>query len=606
MSDEFRQALEEVKLRSPIEEVVRERVPALRRQGRLWVACCPFHEEKTPSFKVDPAKGYWHCYGACGEGGDQIDFVRRYDNVEFLEAVELLAARSGVALPERRAPRRPKESDHADGCREVLSLAEAFFAKRLRGAEGAAALDYLRGRGFVDETLEAFGLGWAPAGPAALIEGLRRTEGPRPGAVDPERLIEAGLCRRSERGSLYDFFRGRLMIPIRDLSGRTVGFGARKLSGDDPTSPKYVNSPETPVFHKGQLIYGLDRARDTVRRSGHLVLVEGYTDVMAAHQVGLSGTAAILGTSTTDEHAALVRRAGARRVTLVFDGDEAGRKATFRALSGLLPLELELDVFTPPEGQDPCDLCLRQGADGLRAELERARPWLAYLLESLRGMPAARLSLGVDRLLELIFRLRKPVHRDACLVEVADFLGHPLESVREQLESLPERRRERAQAERERAAAPAPEAPDAGAERVSRRAYEELVGAVLRSPDLLPRIRSHADACPWPDLGRILAALLELDELGEAPIGVDSLMTLLGEDPARELVVRAFEHATRAEDPQILLEGADRFLNEREALEGVRRERLRLDALEEDDEQRRAMREIHARLRRIHIPGTAN
>ena len=302
--DDLKRVIETIKLRVPIEDLVRDRVPALKKQGALWVACCPFHDERTPSFKVDPRRGSWHCFGACATGGDQISFLQRLDHLEFMEALEILAARVGVELPRRGRGR--DEATDLDPLTTALDRSAEFYRRQLASREGRIARNYLEERGITANTIEAFGLGYAPSTGQALVGFARALvrdgELPTTGA-----FTRAALVRVGDSGRPFDFFRGRLMIPIRDAKGRTVGFGARRLLDDADTpagaGPKYINSPETPAFHKGRVIYGLDRAIADVRRSGHLILVEGYTDVIAAHQAGLSTVAAVLGTSTTEDHA---------------------------------------------------------------------------------------------------------------------------------------------------------------------------------------------------------------------------------------------------------------------------------------------------------------
>ncbi|MCZ6598730.1 MAG: DNA primase, partial [Planctomycetota bacterium] len=404
-TSDFRTFIERVKLRSPIEVVVAERVPQLKKKGSRWWAACPFHDEKTPSFSVDPERGTWHCFGACGEGGDVIAFVERFDGLSFVDSLRLLAQSCGEEMPERTGRRGGSgggggDQDELDRLHDVLLRAAKLYARKLRSAEGSAAREYLRGRGFTDEIVEAFGLGWAPARGNPVLEAARL-------AGFAERvLLETGLIGRGEDGRAYDFFHGRLMIPIGDRLGRTVGFGGRMLPGDEREGGKYVNTSETRLFKKSRLIYGLHEARDAVRRTRHLVLMEGYTDVWAAHQAGLTNTAAVLGTATTDEHAGLVRRTGARRVTVVFDGDEAGRKAARRALAGLLPTGAELDVVPLEQGEDPCDVLVAEGGgEDFRARLDGAREWFAWVVDGLRGLDPRHLAAEVDEVLDLLERL---------------------------------------------------------------------------------------------------------------------------------------------------------------------------------------------------------
>jgi DNA primase len=562
LSDELRRALEAIKLRAPIEEIVRERVPGLKKAGALWVACCPFHEERTPSFKVDPRRGTWHCFGACGTGGDQLSFLERLDNLTFFEALEILAARTGVEIPRRRSEARSSEEQ---GLETLVEEAVRFYRAQRASAEGQAATRYMDARGLSRETSDAFGVGYAPAGGQALVTHLREQ------GVELARAEAAGLVRRNDQGRPYDFFRGRLMIPIRDLQGRAVGFGARRLSDEEQQGPKYVNTAETPLFHKGRLVYALERALPAIRKSGQIVLVEGYTDVMAAHQVGLTQVVAGLAPATTDEHAGLIRRTGARRVTLVFDGDAAGQKAAYKALHGLLPLELPIDVVTLTGGEDPCDLLVREGARPLIAAMELARGWFPFLVEGLKGKTGAELSREADRVLELLARLSKPVHRAALLSELAHAIGIPVEALRAQGNALARGRG--LPAARPPAQSPAPAAEpgvEPGVDARTASAWRQLVGALLVDPGLLPLVTSGELACPEPALARVLEALARLYADEEATIDCAAILALLGDDPARALVVPLYEHARAAESARVLLEGQLRFLRT-QALEHKRR-----------------------------------
>lgn len=555
-SEEFRRAIESIKLRAPIEEVVRERVPALKKSGALWVACCPFHEEKTPSFKVDPRRGTWRCYGACGAGGDQISFLERFDNLAFIEVLEILAARTGVELPRRARHDRP-ESDPDEPALRALRFAERFFAEALATPEGRAALDYVRRRGLVDATITAFGLGYAPANGQALLEAARRD------GIEFEALEAAGLARRNEQGRSYDFFRGRLVIPIRDVQGRPVGFGARRLSDGDESGPKYINTAETRLFHKGRLVYALDRALAQVRRSGHIVLMEGYTDVMAAHQVGLPQCVAVLGTATTDEHAALIRKSGARRITLLFDGDEAGRKAAWKALAGLLHLEVVIDVVALGGGDDPCDVLVREGAAPLVAQFELARDWFEYVCDGLAGLRGVELSRAVDGVLELLAKVPRPVQRESLVQELGKRIGISVQALREQWRSAHSKAPRRTRPD-------APNAADAVAKVESacpplvRESFGRLIGALVLDPSLVPLARASRERLADLELAAIFDALLALYADENATIDEGALLSVLGEHPARHRVVPMVEAARTADSPRELVEGELRFLQEQE------------------------------------------
>lgn len=593
---EFRRAIEEIKLRAPIESIVGETVE-LKQKGRdLW-GCCPFHEERTPSFKVDPRAGSWYCFGACRKGGDVIAFVQERGQMTFMDALSLLSAQTGVDLP-RTKPLRTRENDPGLA---ALSFAESMFREELTRPEGREAREYLKSRGFDQNVIEAFGLGWAPRSGQVLIERAKRA------GVSAEALVETGLARRSDRnGDLYSFFRGRLMIPIRTERGTTVAFGGRVVG--DADGPKYVNTGETSYFHKGRLIYALDRALDAVRRGGHLVLVEGYTDVMAAHAAGLPQVGAVLGTATTEAHAALVRRAGARRVSLVFDGDEAGRRAAWRGLEGLLHLDLTLEVVPMPEGEDPADLLMGpKGVEAFTARLETSLSWFDFLVETVeakRPEGARALALEVDRALELIRRLPRPVEVDGAVVDLAGRLGIPVDTIRAQFRAMEGRRpgssrRPRGGAEAQ-AAGPKPQhegsmsGPGDGEDPVSARqkaqkaplearvrtAYGSLLGAALEDASLIPRLRPWIERCPAPDLAHVFQVVVDLWEHEDAEITASLVMTALEDHPARNIVPGIVEYARRADQATHLFESAVRFLERHEQEREINRLQAEIQSLD--------------------------
>jgi DNA primase len=608
---EFRQLVEQVKLRSPIEAVVGERVSELRRRGALAWARCPFHEERTPSFAVDPRRGTWRCFGACGEGGDVIRFVERFDGVSFLDALRLLARSAGVEVPEMRLRRAENASeDKLERLHDVLARAARLYSRNFWGDEGREARDYALGRGLSREVLEAFDVGWAPREGNPVLDGAKKS------GVDVELLREVGLVKRSEDGRPYDFFRGRWMVPIRDRLGRVVGFGGRILPQDEARSgvaAKYVNTAETALFHKGRLIFGFDLAADAVRRSKHLVLVEGYTDVMAAHQAGHRNVAAVLGTATTEDHAALVRRSGAQRVTLLFDADAAGYKASRKGLLGLLSLGLDLRVATLPEGRDPCDVLVGNGgAEAFQRALDAARDWFDWSVDEVRGLAPAAEAQAVDELFLLLDRLAKPVERSLRLAELARALGIPEADLRAQWRDHETRsarvRAQPAAAKPTRATGPTNGAEAAGAARDGEaRAFGALIGALLLDNSLIPLHAERLAACPAGDLRRIATLLLELHErASEEPIHAGTLLTELGDDPARHLVLDLEDEARRAESPQDLARDQELWLERRErerALVDLRAELARsLGARERDGTEDDVLRSLHQELRKVRVP----
>ncbi len=342
----------------------------LRKAGRSWKGLCPFHSERTPSFTVDRDKGLYHCFG-CGAGGDVIHFMRQIDRLDFPEAVEALASRFGVSIPrrERRGPRDQRR----DRLFEALAAAQRFYSERL-ARPGNAAANYLEARGVPAELWKALSLGHAPDAWDSLSA--------LSGAFPEDLLVEAGLLQpRAEGKGSYDRFRDRLLFVVRDERGRPVGFGGRALS--PAGEPKYLNSPESPIFSKKRLLYGLFEARETIRKNDRVVLVEGYFDHLALLRAGFPETVASMGTALTPEQAERLRRLCPRAI-VCYDGDPAGRTATRAALAHLLALGFESAVARLPAGEDPDDVLAREGAQSLARRIEEAPDYLTWLLEDIR------------------------------------------------------------------------------------------------------------------------------------------------------------------------------------------------------------------------------
>ncbi len=598
---EFRQLVERVKLRSSIEVIVGERVQGLRQRGALHWARCPFHEERTPSFAVDPRKGTWHCYGACGEGGDVLSFVQRFDGLSFLDALRLLARQAGEEVPERAFARRDAGAESALEQRyALLAWAGELYRRALRTAGADRARTYLSGRGLSEATLQTFGIGWAPAEGAALVQVAEREKKPL------ELLIETGLARRGNDGGCYDFFRGRILIPIRDRLGRIVGFGGRVLPGAEETA-KYINTPETPLFHKGRLIFGLDLAAAEVRRTNRLLIVEGYTDVMAAHQAGIRNAVAVLGTATTDEHAALIRRSGARHVTLGFDGDEAGRRASARALLGLLRLPLVLRIAELPEGKDPGDLCVTEaGARDCSERIEAARDWFDWSLDGLRGKRGPELSAAVEERFRLLERLENVVERSARIVEMARSLALPEADLREQWKRFERSQQRPARAPEPATARPAPPArPEPGLEQ----AFALLISALLLDNSLVPLYAPLAPHCPEGELATILRVVLELHENDDSdqPIDAQRVIGALLDHPARARVVALENAAATAESPEVLAADQEAWIAAFLRAGEVRALQGQLSALDspQDAAFNGVLERLHQKLREGRVPAPA-
>ncbi len=353
--------------RVDIVELIGERLE-LKKRGKNYFGLCPFHSEKTPSFSVNPERQGYHCFG-CGVNGTAIGFLMEYENLEFVPSVENLAARLGVNVPREGGPAR-KRPQH-DRLFEILTSADRYYRRQLKSHSGAErAQSYLKGRGITGEVAAAFGIGFAPPG----WENLKLQLGDEP------TLFEAGLLARNDSGRTYDRFRDRVVFPIRDARGRVIGFGGRVI---DQGEPKYLNSPETPVFQKGRELYGLYEARRFTRRLERLLLVEGYMDVVALSQLGITDVVATLGTASTPVHFEKLFRAVAT-VICCFDGDEAGRRAAWKALTTALPLMrdgVELRFLLVPDGEDPDSLVRSEGADEFRRRVDAAIPFSEFFFE---------------------------------------------------------------------------------------------------------------------------------------------------------------------------------------------------------------------------------
>lgn len=367
--------IDDLLARVDVVEVVGERVQ-LKKAGRNYSGLCPFHQEKTPSFTVSQDKQFYHCFG-CGAHGNALRFLMEYDNLRFPEAVEQLAARQGMEVPREGAddPRaQAREKKRREGV-NLLELAASFFRERLPMAEGRAARDYLERRGLSPEVVRDFGIGYAPDEWEALKRHLAGH-----GIAEAVQVEYGLLVQREDSGRSYDRFRDRVMFPIRDWKGRTIAFGGRVL-GD--AKPKYLNSPETPVFHKGRELYGLYEARQANRQLERLVIVEGYMDVVALAQFGIRNAVATLGTSTSEEHLnRLFRLVG--EVVFCFDGDNAGRQAARRALETVLPLMIDgrqARFLFLPEGEDPDTLVRREGSQAFSDRITCASPLSEFLFE---------------------------------------------------------------------------------------------------------------------------------------------------------------------------------------------------------------------------------
>lgn len=415
--------VDEIKQRLDIVEMISSYVPDLKKSGRNFKAVCPFHTEKTPSFFVFPERQSWHCFGACGTGGDMFAFVMRKEGVDFREALNILAERAGVPVVQRK----PDESkSEADKLKEINEAAAEYYHNLLfHSTGGQRTRDYLIRRGVSEKTMRQFLIGYSQDSWDSLrLELLKR------GYLENE-LAAAGLLVEKEKEGTYDRFRNRLMFPIRDMAGRVVGFGARAL---DDSLPKYLNSPQTLIFDKSSSLYGIDFARPAIRKENLAVVVEGYMDVVVAHQHGFTNVVASLGTALTEKHVGIVKKL-TNRLTLALDADAAGEMATLRGIevashtfdqkvvplptsAGLVKYEEQLDaeisVMVLPEGKDPDDI-IKESPQEWERLLKEAAPVVDYtfdlVVSKLDVTKARDKSQAVDQLLPLIAEIKHPVRQ---------------------------------------------------------------------------------------------------------------------------------------------------------------------------------------------------
>jgi DNA primase len=421
--------IDEIKQRVDIVDIVSNYVPGLKKAGRNFKALCPFHPERVPSFYVFPERQSWHCFGACGTGGDIFSFVMRKEGVDFGEALRILAQKAGVSLTTKQDEESKGEAERLKRMNEAA--AEYYHYLLLRPSAGEGARGYLAQRGISDKTIEEFQLGFSLDSWEALREQLLKK------GYQEDELVAAGLLVEKEQGGTYDRFRNRLMFPIRDISGRVCGFGARAL---DDSLPKYLNSPQTLIFDKSSSLYGIDRAKSAIRKQNLAVVVEGYMDVLIAHQYGFENVVASLGTALTERQVGIIKKL-TKSLTLALDADAAGEIATLRGQEVIAqtfgqPVSVpgwtdvkyenlynaEWKVAFLPQGKDP-DEIIKESAEEWQQLIEKATPVIDYVFDTV----ASKLDLtelkdrssAVDQLLPVIKEIKDPVHQAHYLQKLA-------------------------------------------------------------------------------------------------------------------------------------------------------------------------------------------
>ncbi len=404
--------IEEIRAAADIVDVVSGFV-RLRKAGRNFLGLCPFHKEKTPSFNVNPEIGIFKCFG-CGKGGNAITFLMDVEHISFVEALEELAERYGIEIP-REHVRTTAESTSLDALYEANRVAARFFFSMLRDARGTVGKEYFRRRKWTAETQHGFGLGFAPDAWDALIAYAHEQ------GVTDEVLELTGLVVRRDNGRVYDRFRNRVVFPIFSVTKKVIGFGARTLVADE--QPKYLNSPETPIYNKSSVLYGLSHAHRAIREAEAAILVEGYADVISLHQAGITNVVSTSGTALTPEQIRLLARY-TNRLFFLYDADAAGASAMMRGIEPMLAQNLDVRLVTLPQGDDPDSYVLREGADAVRARLGEARSFLDFVVEDYRARGLLETPEGkteaVRHVVGLLLRMPDRIKRDLYVHHLAE------------------------------------------------------------------------------------------------------------------------------------------------------------------------------------------
>ena len=514
------QWLDELRARTTLSALI-GRTVKVTKAGREFKACCPFHNEKTPSFTINDEKGFYHCFG-CSAHGDAIRWMTDQRGLSFMDAIKELASEAGMEVP-APDPKAAKQAESRAGLHDVMAAAQDHFVAALAGLEGAGAREYLARRGMTADTIKAFGFGFAHNSRTALKTALKEFGVPM--------LVEAGLLIAIDDKEPYDRFRGRLMIPIRDPRGRVIAFGGRILGEGEP---KYLNSPDTPLFDKGRTLYNLDRCSPASRQTGRVIVVEGYMDVIAIAQAGFADAVAPLGTALTEQQIQMLWRM-TEKPLLCFDGDAAGQKAALRAALRALPLLKpghSLQFVTLPEGQDPDDLVKKSGPKALAALLDASEPLVERLWRS--EVAAGSLTTPEDR---AGLKQRLGVH----LASIADseIRRHYADAFRERFDTLfaakprapfvPGIKGQKRDWRKPQILPPGSETKSFNA-KTSDFLVQGVLGALLRNPALLDRHRETlSDFVPTDaNHARLLGAMLDATFAKES-LDTDGLITILGE-----------------------------------------------------------------------------
>lgn len=546
--------VEEIRSRIDIVELVNSYVP-LKKAGATWKACCPFHNEKTPSFTVNPQRQRYHCFG-CGAGGDAFKFVMDKEGVDFPSAIHMLASRCGIVIPERQysSPEQRQSAARQRSMREkvyeINKLFADWFMMHLRSNPDSPVTQYFMTRNIPAAVADAFMIGAAPdSWDAALNYGKSK-------GFTEDDLLTAGIVTRNEQGRIYDRFRNRLVFTIADEQGRPVAFSARTIEKDSQGA-KYVNSPETPVFTKSNILYGLFQGRQAIHDKGFEILCEGQIDTIAMHQAGFANSVAPQGTAFTDQQARLLKRYS-DRIYIAFDSDTAGQKATSRAIELLLPLEFEIKVINMPPGNDPDEIFRAKGPAGIAELVDGAVDWCDFLIDHLGGQFDISTPSGKTRIinaaLPYIQKIESRIGREFYAKHLSERLSVRLDTV------FQEMKRFRGQARRQYA--PEPELQTAPAQQTP--VTPSLPKPLAEAEKLLLELAIH-----FPATGSMLIDQLPPDIISDTPIGraLDEAVKAALDGDSEHLVERLNDLERENHDPELSAILADETIYEEDHLE---------------------------------------
>jgi DNA primase len=497
--------VERIKAESDILSVVSGFV-TLKKAGKDYRGICPFHQEKTPSFYVIPAKGFYHCFG-CGAGGNAVNFIMAHERLDYPEALRFLAEKAGITIPETTSARK---SDF-EALYEALALAGSYYAKSLRDGSGNGAHEYLRSRGIADEIMRTFSIGYAPPGWDGFVKHASSK------GIATAILERVGLAIKKE--SYYDRFRNRLMVPIKTVSGRIVGFGGRVLPGDD--GPKYINSPETEVYKKGKILFGLDISRDYIREENLAIVVEGYFDLIALHQYGIKNVVAVSGTGFTPDQAQLLARF-CEQIVLLYDSDSAGIKAAFRACGVLYDSGVEPRLVRLPKGHDPDSFVREHGSKALSTLITGGVDVIDFVCGGIQGrfsdQSLARQAKIIQGLAESARLIRDPLRRNLLIKKISQKFDLAVGTIESQIQPLPQ------------AGKTEPREKPIGREKPER----EFLAFLLSHPDLIEQCHGVVESALFIDQNnaRLFEMMIALNDLGR-PVVLSGIFDRLDDEGLR-------------------------------------------------------------------------